>query len=215
MSELPVKENPFKHIRLLRNLPPGEESRFHPDSFMPRKFLEQFRRKVKEELRPHVLTPPPDVAGYESDGYYRRAVTWEMVMERRRERQRIRLEQKRSSYDVIERKPLYVWVFWCPGISGVFFRGWWTYLVGLGRDYHGGGYKGNVEGGLMDELLRLFPLTEPDLFETNWDEWMKRFVKKYHRGTWCGKPQGKVPVWAEVSGGRIERILGRAEWPKR
>ena len=138
-----------------------------------------------------------------------------MVMERRRQRQVVELEQIRSDYDVTYRKPLYVHVFWCPGINNFFFRGWWTYFVGHGHDYHGGGYKGEAAGKLLDDLLRLFPLVGKELFETNWDEWMKRFVKKYQRGKRCGKPQGKAPIWAEVRGSSIVRILDRVEWPKR
>ena len=161
------------------------------------------------KIRAGEIKLPPEFACV-SDG---KVFTWAMVMERRRQRQVVKLEQRRSDYDVTYKKPLYVWVFWCPGVGGFAFRGWWTYFVGLGRDYHGGGYKGEADGKLKDDLLRLFPLTGPNLFETNWDEWMKRFVKKYRRGTWCGKPQGKSPVWAEVQGGRIKRLLGMAEWP--
>jgi len=207
-------------LRPLKDLPPEQENRFQPNSFVTRKWLEHFREAVKEEIRPYVLAPPPDVAGYESDGYYRRAVTWEKVMERRRQRQRTELERKRSNYDVVYSKPLYVWVFWCPGINNFFFKGWWTYFVGFGHEYHGGGFKGNVVGELWYELLRLFPLLEANLFETQeeWrknEEWMKRFVKKYRRGTRCGRPQGKALVWAEVYGSRIVKILGKAEWPNR
>ena len=169
------------HLRPLIDLPPGRESNFRPNSFMSRKFLEGFHKRVKKELKPYILAPSPDVAGYESDGYYRQAITWAMVMERRRQRQSARLKQIRSNYGVTYRKPLYVWVFWCPGINDFIFRGWWTYLVGTEYDYHGGGYKGQIDGRIMDDLLRLFPLTEPNLFEINWDEWMERFVKKYQR----------------------------------
>ena len=209
--------------RLLIDLPPEEESRFHPSSFMPRKFLERFRRLVKKELRSRVLVPPPNVAGYESNGYYRRAVTWAMVMERRRQQQAVKLRQIRSDYNITYRKPLYVWVFWCPGISnssGVptilsCFRGWWIYFVGHGCDYRGGGYKGNIEGTLFDEIMKMFPVENPHpLYALDEDEWMQLFAKQYQRGKWCGKPQGKAPIWAEVRGESVEKILGRAKWSK-
>lgn len=202
--------------RLLIDLPPEAESRFNPNTFMPRKFLEHFRGLVKKELRSSVLVPPPNVAGYESDGYYRRAVTWAMIMERRRRQQAARLEQIRSDYDITYRVPLYVWVFWCPGISDCFFKGWWTYFVGHGRDYRGGGYKGQVEGSLFDEIMKMFPVKNPhSLFALDEDEWMQLFAKQYQRGKWCGKPQGKAPIWAEVCGGSVGRILGRAKWPRK
>ncbi len=205
------------HLRRLIDLPPENESTFRPSSFITRKWLENFRELVKKELKPYILNPPPNVAMYESDGYFRRAVTctWDMVMERRRQRQREQLEQKRSNYGVIERKPLYVWVFWCPGINGFIFRGWWIYLRGNGRDYHGGGYKGQVDGKLLDDLLRLFPLVERTLFGLDWRDWktwMIRFVKKYHRGNCCGRRQGKAPVWCEVKGNYVQRILSKTEW---
>jgi len=214
MSDLKVEEKLFKHIRPLRDLPPGEEGRFRPNSYVPRKFLENMRGWVREEIKPFILVPPPDVAGYESDRYSRRAVTWEMVMERRRQRQRTELARKRSDYDVTYRKPLYVWVFWCPGFAGFIFRGWWLYLEGLhireALDFRGFHEK------LISEIITLFPLIEPTLFgPPDIDRWKAEFVKHYQRGFWCGKPQGKAPVWAEVNGSRIERILGRAEWPNR
>ena len=148
-----------------------------------------------------------------------KVLTWEDVKQRRRERQKTLLEQKRSSYGRIQVKPLYVWVFWCPGISG-FFEGLWTYIVGLGREYHGGGYKGQLAGHLLDDVMRLFPVIEQTLFslKDDWRErekWMKGFVKRYQRGFWCGKPQGKSLIWAEVEGSHIRRILGRAEWPRK
>ena len=161
------------------------------------------------QIRNGEIKLPPEFACV-SEG---KVFTWDDVKQKRRERQKEILKQKRSSYGQIQKKPLYVWVFWCPGINDFIYRGWWTYLVGFGRDYRGGGFKGNVAGKLMEDLFRLFPLVEPNLFETNLDEWMKRFIEKHHRGTWCGKPQGKAPVWAEVTGGCVGRILERTEWP--
>lgn len=113
---------------------------------------------------------------------------------------------------VVRRRALYVWVFYVPSF---FFSGWWTYLVGIGHDwYRGGGYKGNVAGELADDLFRLFPLEQASLFgPPNTEEWMEKFAKRYQRGRRGGKPQGKAPVWVEVKGNCVKRILGRAEWP--
>jgi len=198
-------------LRPLIDLPSEQESRFHPSSFISRKFLERFHGLVKEEIRPYILKPTPEVALYESDGTFRRAVTWEMVMERRRQRQKAELTHKRYDYS-IKRKPLYVWVFWCPGINDFIYRGYWTYLVGLGGYYHGGGCKGDLDGELLEQVIELFPLVEKDLFGNfDYDLWMRRFIVKYERGMWGGKPQGKAPVWAEVGGSRVEKILSRAE----
>ena len=98
-------------------------------------------------------------------------------------------------------------------MGGFIFRGWWTYLVGIGHDYHGGGHKGDVQGGLFDEIMKMFPVENPYLYPLDDNKWMQLFAKQYQRGRWCGKPQGKAPIWAEVQGDSIKRILSRAEWP--
>lgn len=166
-------------------------------------------RKASEVWNPKIrngeITLPPEFACV-SDG---KVFTWDDVKQKRKERQKEILKRKRSSRRQIQKKPLYVWVFWCPGVGGFAFRGWWIYLVGHGRDYCGGGYKGEVDGKLKDDLLRLFPLVESGLFDTNWNLWMRRFVKKYRRGSWCGKPQGKSLVWAEVEESSVRRLLSR------
>jgi len=48
------------------------------------------------------------------------------ILRRKRERMENNLRLKRE-VGVVERKALYVWVFWCPGINGFFYRGWWVY----------------------------------------------------------------------------------------
>lgn len=196
--------------RRLIDLPPEQEGNFQPNSFMPRKFLERFREAAKKEIKPCILAPPPNVAGYESDGYFRRPVTWAMIMERRRQRQRIELQRIEDNYDFIYRKPLYVWVFWCPGINNFIFRGWWLYLIGLhiseALDFRGYNER------LISEITTLFPLVEKPLFDPlDLKKWKAEFVRHYQRGTWGGKPQGKSLVWAEIKSGRVERILNRAE----
>lgn len=180
-------------------------------AYISRGALETWNPKIRDGE----IKLPPEFACV-SDG---KVSTWDEVKQRCRERQKAILERKRSSYGQIQKKPLYVWVFWCPGINNFIFRGWWTYFMGLGRDYHGGGYKDEVAGKLADDLLQLFPLAEPALFglKEDWQErekWMKEFAKRYQRGYCCGKPQGKSPIWAEVQGSNVIRILCRAEWPK-
>lgn len=171
-------------------------------TYITRKAIEAWN----PEVRSGEIILPPEFACV-SD---RKVYTWDDVKQRRRKRQKQILERKRKPYGLIQKKPLYVWVFWCPGISGI-FEGLWTYFVGLGRDYHGGGYKGQVAGGLLDEVMRLFPVCN-SLFPVSRNQWEEEFVKKYTRGKHCGRPQGKAPIWAEVQGSSVLRILGRAEW---
>ena len=142
---------------------------------------------------------------------------WEFILKSdilraKRERMERNLWWKRE-YGVIHRRPLYIWVFWCPGVGGFAFRGWWTYIIGRGVE-HGG--KRSVATEPILRAMELFPVIEPRLFEEDWQQrerWMKEFVKRYRRGKWCGKPQGKAPIWAEIEGSSIVKILGRAEWP--
>jgi len=158
------------------------------------------------EIKRGEVKLPPEFACV-SDG---QVLTWDDVKKYRRQRQKEILIQKRMGYrQNTEKKPLYVWVFWCPGISS-FFRGLWTYFVGFGRDYRGGGYKGDVSGRLLEQVIKLFPLVERDLFgELNYELWQRKFIEKYKRGLWCGKPQGKALIWAEVKGGEVMKILGK------
>ena len=130
-----------------------------------------------------------------------------------------KMEQRlwlKREYKVTKRVPLYVWVFWCPGINNFFFRGWWTYLIGRGISEVVS--ESRYVGESRDlEIMELFPLIHPRLFGEytcgEKEKWRIKFAKRYQRGLWCSKPQGKAPVLAEVEGTRIIRILGRIEWP--
>lgn len=200
----------FPYYRPLKDLPANKESTFMPYNFISRKFLINFKKHVKKEFQPYILVPPDDVAFYESNGYYRRAVTWSMVMERRKKIQKDQLKYKRSNWQLVEEKPLYIWVFFCPGISK-FFRGNWLYFKGL-HEYRGGGIKGSIGGKLLDKVIKLFPLVEVDIFGNyDFELWKKRFVKKYSRGSHAGKKQGLALVWAKVRGENVIDILRRIE----
>lgn len=132
------------------------------------------------------------------------------ILQKRQERMEHHLWWKRE-YKVTRRKALYVWVFWCPGINNFFFRGWWLYLIGRGISY--GKYL-ERDKKTVSRLIELFPLVKPRLFgPPDIDEWKAEFVKQFQRGYWCGKPQGKSPIWAEVEGNSIRRILSRTKWP--
>ena len=75
------------------------------------------------------------------------------------------------------------------------------------------GYAGKT----IDRIMELFPLVKATtLFDgPDFDEWMLAFVERYPKGLWCDVPQGKAPVWGEVAGGQVERILGPAKWPEK
>ena len=107
-----------------------------------------------------------------------------------------------------------MWVFWCPGVAGFAFRGWWAYLIGVrGHRYSGDGVKSNLVGKLMEQARSLFPVTNPyPLFgPLNDGDWMLLFAHEYQRGRHCGVPQGKACAWAEVYRGRIMNLMPRDE----
>jgi len=135
------------------------------------------------------------------------------VLREKREKMERCLCAKRE-YGQIERRCLYVWVFWCPGFFGFAFQGWWTYLVGLGREYRGGGHKGELTGDLLRQAMEMFPVDNPrPLLPLDHREWMPLFARKYQRGKPQGKPQGKAAVWAEFKNGRVQKFTRRAQWP--
>ncbi len=116
----------------------------------------------------------------------------------------------------IKRKRAYVWVFYVP--DEMIFGGWWTYIIGCG--FSCGSKKGMS---FMKEVMELFPavkpVKQPLLFETRADwygeeEWMIEFAKQYKRCTRNGKPNGKAPVWVDVQGDAIVKIIGQAQWAK-
>lgn len=176
-------------------------------------------KDVQERARKHLLSvgipekafapivwPDDAVSAYRENMYD----PWKFVTKADIRREKINqmnrnLERKRN-YGLVQRRAVYVWVFFCPGVNDFIFRGWWIYVKGIKGIYRGGGYKGEVDGRLLGDLLKLFPLAQPGLFETNWNEWKKEFVKKYQRGDWRGKPQGKALVWAEIEGDSIKRL---------
>lgn len=173
-------------------------------------------RGIDVERLPKLIWPEGSVSASQDHLY----APWQFkfksdILREKREEMERAIEWKRESGSV-QRRALYVWVFWCPGISG-FYEGWYTYLVGIGQEYGGGGHKGDVKGRLMDQVVDLFPVYDKPLFGWDWEsreEWMLAFVRRHRRGTRSGKPQGKAPVWAEVRDGDVRNIISRAEWPR-
>jgi len=169
----------------------------------------------EKQLQP-IVWPEDAVSAYRRNIILPWEFTTNADLKRRRQERAKKILWWKREYGVIYRRPLYVWVFWCPGISGI-FEGWWTYIIGRGVE-HGGKYTQDSD--LILRAMELFPMSESVLFgiEEDWQQrerWMKEFAKRYQRGVRCGKPQGKAPIWAKVEGNSIVKILGRAQWPPR
>jgi len=136
------------------------------------------------------------------------------VLRAKRERMVRNLRRKREAGFTC-RRALYVWVFWCPGVLGFAFRGWWLYLVGIGgKQYQGGGVKGNLAGELLQHVMELFPIPAANRFPLlgppSADDCMPLFAREHRHGLRSGKPQGKAAVWAAVRGERVLEIHSRA-----
>lgn len=114
---------------------------------------------------------------------------------------------------VVSRRALSLWVFWCPGLAGFAFRGWWAYLQGVGgREVCGGGVKGNVAGAMLAELMQMFPVPNPHpLLPLSPYEWKPLFARHYQRGRHCRRPQGRAAIWADMRGDQVQRLLGPAQ----
>lgn len=167
-----------------------------------------------EDVQP-IVWPEGAVSACRDNMYDPWQYTTKADIRRRRQLSAKQVLQRKRESRVARKVPLYVWVFWCHGMSFGLFRGWYTYLIGNGTLRY------------CDKIMRsaqnLFPFVAPTLFNTLEDDdlfdreeerkWQKEFVKRYRRGTWHGKPQGKAPVWGEVEGDQIIRITGRAQWP--
>jgi len=132
---------------------------------------------------------------------------------RREKIERMEEALRRKRQPQTERRVLCVWVFWCPGIGGFAFYGWWAYFVGVGgKFYSGGGVKGDIAGTLLEQVRALFPTgPRPLLAEADRpDDWMPRFARMHARGTRAGKPQGRALVWATVKGDVVVSVEGNA-----
>jgi len=180
---------------------------------------ERAKKHLKEvagidvEKLPHLIWPDDAVSAYQEHTYAPWKFTTKDDIKRKRQENAKRVLYWKRDSGIIRRKPVYVWVFWVPGWL---FGGWWTYLIGRGVE-HGGKYQTNSD--LILQAMKMFPVVESTLFdvEEGWKErekWMIAFAKRYQRGARAGKPQGKAPIWAEIQGNQIIRLLDRAEWPE-
>lgn len=159
----------------------------------------------------------PDVARATKDEHGRwRTVTWAEVGRQKRARQRRQLERRRCVAGT-EIRPIYVWVFHCPGVAGFAYYGWWVYLIG--RDYSYGKYL-ERDARLMDRLMDLFPLGNRTLYgwDISIDTWKRRFARKYCCRDANGRPrkhagriQGKAIVWASFYSGHVAEIIRKQE----
>ena len=163
-----------------------------------------------DRIKP-LIWPEDAVSAYRDHPYDPWKFVTKLDVKQRRQREAKEVLWYKRNDGVIKRRAAYVWVFWCPGISGIFFRGWYIYVIGNGFDW-----SGKLSSKLGKRILELFPFVEPVLFGTpNEKKWMGGFVKRFKKGKWGGRWQGKTPVWVEVKGCNITKIIERVEWPRK
>lgn len=169
------------------------------ESIIPRKaFIYWYELFNKEKA---VL--PADVAFVIKQCGERKFITWEKVLNDRRDKQARQLSLKRNTYGRIEWRRCIVWVFfndtWC-------FHGWYCYLEGFKWDY-GINWNRSHDGreDLENKLMQLFPVINllfPDFYE-----WMKEFCKAHPwKKFGCKLHQGKALAWVKFEGSKITEI---------
>lgn len=188
----------------------------------------------EEDLQP-IVWPEDALSAHRDHAGQPWKFTTKVDIRRQRQEDAKQTLQRIRKDGAMRRVPLYVWVFHCPGIFGAdeiiepldttdlrsvhttgIMGGWYTYLIGqnMGQEISLAlNFRGDWQK-MIDRVMELFPLVKATtLFDgPDFDEWMLLFVERYPKGLWCDVPQGKAPVWAEVEGGQVKRILGRAKW---
>ncbi len=148
---------------------------------MPRKCFEP-GGFVYEFLDGEVRTIAPNVAGREKTGRFGaeewRDLTWDEVMQRRRERQAEQLERIRGRNSKPTVLPCYVWTFF--NRQDFPFHGWYCYVVT--REFGDVAVRGKhgdnepLRESIMTEIpCGLLPMAE------NFEAWMAAFARKHPR----------------------------------
>jgi len=149
-------------------------------TFIPRKIYEPggFAYELTggkcRPLAPHLA----GLESYGSRGLQPREVPWSELMERRRVRQKERLDGKRWFIREPRVVPCYVWTFYNQQM--IPYHGWYCYVVSryFSIDVNFRGFKKDLAQGIM----RAVPLgLLPDGTERQFDRWMELFAKTYPR----------------------------------
>lgn len=140
---------------------------------------------------------------YKIDG---NVVTYQELLDKKRERQRRHLENIRANE--IEIKPCYVWTFHNPYFP---FAGWWLYVLTSvkNRDFEIG-FRDTRLDKFITEIMREFPLGFLPIVE-NFRAWKKEFARIYYRPSKKNIEQGMALAWCKIEKGQLERVKRKRE----
>lgn len=148
---------------------------------------------MRSALVYHGHNPAPDVACVVHDLTGRHVVTWADVLDRRRERQRTILENKRH----VTR--WHAWKVWVAYYDMDLFGGWQAFIERTGSR----SWIDRDRDWLIRPLMELFPLVliPGEQYPYNmsrtpeWDLWKQEFARCYRRRQHHRRPLGGANVW--------------------
>jgi hypothetical protein len=169
---------------------------------MTRKVYDYWGKTLNDGRKPL----PPNVAYIDiPDGSYigckpdRKLVTWEEVLQQRKEKQKSELERKRIT-DKSEIKPCYVWVFYNRYFP---FSGWYCYIKAF-KDSWALNFRDERKD-LQLKVMQIYPCGELPIVE-NFYSWMQSFQKHYpFNGK--RKKEGIAICRAKISNDRLIDIM--------
>jgi hypothetical protein len=143
----------------------------------------------------HGHNPEPEVAYVVSDYRGRRTVTWQEVLDKRREWQREILRRKRGEYEPVW-KPYKLWVQF---FDMDLFGGWQAFIENRDRRL----WIDRDGRGLKAVLMKLFPLVLNFGDSASWERWKIAFATQFKRREKYRRPVGVAYVWWDGSNGEI------------
>jgi len=139
----------------------------------------------------------PKQIAYTVDGL---AVTYLELLNKKREKQRRRLEFLRTPSVRIE--PCFIWVFYNK--QSFPFGGWWIYIRTL-KNYFPIDFRGQNTD-FKSKIMALYPCGFLPLIE-NFRFWAEEFANVYHRPSAKREKQGLVKAKVKIKDGRLNEII--------
>ena len=165
-----------------------------------------FTRKGIERWGGQPLPPEIAYGVRDAPGCDIRMVSWDEVMEARRDCQREILRRKRQGLPERRAYRLEVSYFdqWAYG-------GWHAFLHGL-HDYR---WLDKPDKHLRGPIMAAFGVLDPTLFETEGEywrfkQWKMEFAEQYKRREQDGRPVGVAYLWWDGDDGEIEPVNARS-----